>query len=100
MKRVIKGVVAVLCTILVLPAIVVYRLQVWMGLGTRCFSGWSQLLSLLPGGRVSIFEVRSIELRWIDVWTASGSDSARCFRGPELHWENPFIWGITVPSGK
>lgn len=50
MKRIIKGVVSILCTILVLPAIVLYRLQVWMGLGTRCFPGWSQLFSLLPGG--------------------------------------------------
>ncbi len=78
MKRIIKSAVTILCTVLVLPAIVLYRLQMQMGLGKRCFPGWSQLFSLLPGGLVCISETRSIELPWIDVLKASGSDSARC----------------------
>ncbi len=49
MKNVAKCVLSLCCFLIVLPALLVYRLQAAMMGADRVFSGWSQLFSLLPG---------------------------------------------------
>jgi virginiamycin A acetyltransferase len=49
MKSILKQTVRLICTMLVLPAVVVFRLQAAVAGRDRAFSGWSQFFSLLPG---------------------------------------------------
>lgn len=49
MKRLTKFIVSLICTLIVLPAALIYRLQYSITGSDRVFSGWSQLFSLIPG---------------------------------------------------
>lgn len=49
MKSTMKNAIAALCRLVVLPMVLVYRIQVMFSRDERVFSGWSQLWSLLPG---------------------------------------------------
>ena len=49
MKRFAKKLIAGLCVTIVLPAVLLYRLQAKLVGADRAFPGWSQLFSLLPG---------------------------------------------------
>lgn len=49
MKSTMKSAMAALCRLVVLPMVLVYRIQVTLSRDERVFSGWSQLWSLLPG---------------------------------------------------
>jgi acetyltransferase-like isoleucine patch superfamily enzyme len=49
MKRIAKRTVTIVCAVLVLPAVIVYRLQAMIAGPDRVFSGWAQFFSLLPG---------------------------------------------------
>ncbi|MBL8820425.1 MAG: acyltransferase [Planctomyces sp.] len=49
MKSILKQMVRMICTILVLPAVALCRLQAVVGGRDRAFSGWSQFFALFPG---------------------------------------------------
>jgi acetyltransferase-like isoleucine patch superfamily enzyme len=49
MKAVLKALANGLATLLVLPALLLYRLAEWLLGADRAFPGWSQTLSLIPG---------------------------------------------------
>ncbi|MCA9066355.1 MAG: hypothetical protein KDA96_24980, partial [Planctomycetaceae bacterium] len=49
MRKVSKQILGLFCTLLVLPAIVLYRLEAALLGADRVFPGWSQLFSLIPG---------------------------------------------------
>lgn len=77
MKQTLKSSAGLLSTLLVLPAVVLYRLaSLPMGVG-RAFPGWSQAFSLLPG--VSGVYLRRAFYWWVlprmgkDVWIGFGT---------------------------
>lgn len=49
MRSFLKSSLSLFCSLLVLPAVVTYRLQAAIVGGDRVFGGWSQLFSLIPG---------------------------------------------------
>lgn len=49
MKRVAKKIIAAACAVIVLPAVLIFRLQAMVAGADRVFSGWSQFFSMIPG---------------------------------------------------
>jgi acetyltransferase-like isoleucine patch superfamily enzyme len=49
MKHIAKTILNICCGMLVLPAVLIYRLQSALCCAEQIFPGWSQLFSLLPG---------------------------------------------------
>lgn len=49
MRQLAKSILSVCCGIIVLPAVLLFRLQAAVFGAERVFSGWAQLFSLLPG---------------------------------------------------